>query len=151
MPDLPSQAACCVAEALRDAVAIVLLQDDKVLLIRRAACVPRPGIWSAPTGRVEAGESAAAAVTREAHEELGIEIEPLREVWRSRTDDGRYQLAWWLVRHRGGTLQANPAEVAELRWVNSAEFFTLAPTFPQHRPFFEDILPRLLASAPSQA
>lgn len=134
--------------AQHEAVVIVLLQGDRVLLIRRAAGVPRPGVWSPPTGRVETGETAAAAAVREAREELGIEVEAWREVWRSETDDGRYRLAWWLVRHCGGGLQGDPSEVAEVRWVTGAEYFALAPTFPQHHPFFADILPRLLAHPP---
>lgn len=156
MPGWRSCAACWVAESPPDsapdsprkAVVIVLLRDDRVLLIRRAPGVPRAGTWSPPTGRIEAAESAEHAVVREAQEELGIVVEPLHEVWTSHTDDRRYRLAWWLVRHRSGTLRPHPDEVAELRWANREEFLALAPTFPQHRPFFDDILPRLVDGAP---
>lgn len=131
----------------RQAVVIVLREGARVLLIRRAAGVPRPGVWSPPTGRVEPGESIIAAVVRETREELGIAVHALREVWRSDTDDGRYRLHWWEVGRIDAlaALRPDPAEVAETRWASSADWQALQPTFPQHRPFFEQILPRLAA------
>jgi 8-oxo-dGTP pyrophosphatase MutT (NUDIX family) len=126
---------------VRDAVAIVLRDGPRVLAIRRGAGVPRAGFWSAPTGRVEDGESAADAVVREALEELGLTVRPLREVWTSTTDDGRYRLRWWLADIIGGTLTPHAGEVAEARWVTPAEYLALEPGFAAHREFFERILP----------
>lgn len=129
------------------AVVIVLREQDRVLLIRRAAGVPRPGVWSPPTGRVEPGETIIDAVVREAREELGIAVHALREVWQSDTDDGRYRLHWWEVVAIDAlaALRPDPAEVAATRWASSADWLALQPTFPQHRPFFAEILPRLAA------
>ena len=45
---------------------------DALLLIRRAQS-PGSGLWSVPGGRVEAGETLAAAVVRELAEETGLE------------------------------------------------------------------------------
>ena len=130
----------------RQAVVIVLRDGERVLLIRRAAGVPRPGMWSPPTGRVEAGESLVAAVEREAREELGIAVQALREVWQSDTDDRRYRLHWWTAAAVDpmAPLRPDPAEVDEVRWASADDWQALQPTFPQHRPFFLDVLPRLL-------
>lgn len=131
----------------QQAVVIVLREGARVLLIRRAAGVPRPGVWSPPTGRVEPGESIVDAVVREAREELGITVSALREVWQCDTDDGRYRLHWWEVSRvdAQAALRPDPAEVADTCWASSADWLALQPTFPQHRPFFEQVLPRLLA------
>jgi 8-oxo-dGTP diphosphatase len=129
------------------AVVIVLREGARVLLIRRAAGVPRPGVWSPPTGRVEPGETIVDAVVREAHEELGIAVRAVHEVWQSDTDDGRYRLHWWevIAIDAHAALRPDSTEVAETRWASAADWQALQPTFPQHRPFFEQILPRLLA------
>ena len=52
--------------------------DLEVLLqLRGPGTTFRPGHWaSAAAGHVEAGESAYAAAVREAHEELGVEVDP---------------------------------------------------------------------------
>ena len=55
---------------------VVCLRGDEVLLIRRAK-PPRAGEWSIPGGRVELGESVAAAALRELREETGVEAELL--------------------------------------------------------------------------
>lgn len=129
-----------------NAVAVVLIEGGRMLTIRRAAGVPRPGFWSPPTGWVEAGECAADAAEREAREELGISVQACREVWRCRSQDPRLLIAWWQVRRLEGELRPAPNEVAELRFVDAAEYLQLAPTFPQHHAFFAEVLPQLLGA-----
>lgn len=126
----------------RDAVVIVLLDDDqRVLMIRRAAGIPRAGVWTPPTGRVEEGEPLRAAVIREAREELGIAVRALAQSWTSLTDDARYRLHWWMCRADSLALQPDAREVADWRWIRSGQFDELQPTFPQHREFFAHVLP----------
>lgn len=48
--------------------------EDKLVLIRRSEA-PLADYWAPPAGYVECGESAPAAVCREAREECGLEIE----------------------------------------------------------------------------
>jgi 8-oxo-dGTP diphosphatase len=55
---------------------VVCLRGDSVLLIRRGK-PPREGQWSIPGGRIEPGETAAAAALRELREETGTEAELL--------------------------------------------------------------------------
>jgi 8-oxo-dGTP diphosphatase len=128
---------------MRQAVVIVLRRQGRILMIRRAAGVPRGGWWSPPTGRIEPGEDAAAAVMREAREELGLVVRPIAEIWTSETDDGGFRLAWWLADPGAGEPLANPAEVAEWRWIEPAEFGALTPVFESHRRFFSSVLPGL--------
>jgi 8-oxo-dGTP diphosphatase len=56
-----------VAAILRDA-------QGRVLLAQRGSQGDFPGAWEFPGGKVEAGESAEAALGRELHEELGIRV-----------------------------------------------------------------------------
>jgi len=55
---------------------VVCLRGDRVLLIRRGK-PPREGQWSIPGGRIESGETAAAAALRELEEETGVKAELL--------------------------------------------------------------------------
>jgi len=54
------------------AVGAVALHDGALLLVRRGRG-PAAGEWSVPGGRVEVGETVAAAVVREVLEETGLE------------------------------------------------------------------------------
>ncbi|MCO5119962.1 MAG: NUDIX domain-containing protein [Burkholderiaceae bacterium] len=53
---------------------MVFDRDGRVLLGQRPAGKPYAGWWEFPGGKLEAGESVAAALARELHEELGIEV-----------------------------------------------------------------------------
>lgn len=53
-------------------VGVICLRGDQVLLIKRGTA-PRLGQWSLPGGRIELGETAAAAALRELAEETGVE------------------------------------------------------------------------------
>ena len=63
--------------------AVVLDPGGRLLLIRRGN-EPGRGLWSVPGGRVEAGESVAAAVEREVREETGLAVRAGAEVGRVR-------------------------------------------------------------------
>jgi 8-oxo-dGTP diphosphatase len=64
------------ASAVTDvAVGVVRRADGRVLLAERPAGKPWAGYWEFPGGKIEAGEDVRAALTRELHEELGIELD----------------------------------------------------------------------------
>lgn len=123
---------------------LLLRADGRLLFVRRAAGTPRAGFWSPPSGRIEPGETPEQAVRREAREELGIEVEPLSEVWQSRTDDDRFLLRWWLARAPDDDPRISSAEVAELIWILPEELVTLSPHFAEHRKVLAEIRARLL-------
>jgi 8-oxo-dGTP diphosphatase len=56
------------------AAAVIEKPDGTFLLAQRPAGKPYPGYWEFPGGKIEAGEDARAALTRELREELGIEV-----------------------------------------------------------------------------
>jgi 8-oxo-dGTP diphosphatase len=60
----------------RVAVGVLLRDDGRVLLADRPEDKPYAGYWEFPGGKIEQGESVAAALERELHEELGIDIGP---------------------------------------------------------------------------
>lgn len=55
-------------------VGVVVLRDDRVLMIRRGR-EPRLGQWSIPGGKQEVGETWRETATREVREETGVEID----------------------------------------------------------------------------
>ena len=54
-------------------VAGILRRENRILICRRRADQPHPLKWEFPGGKLESGESSANALTRELHEELGID------------------------------------------------------------------------------
>lgn len=52
-------------------VKVVVLQDEQVLLVRRAD----NGLWTLPAGIIDPGEEAAHTAVREVYEETGVECE----------------------------------------------------------------------------
>jgi len=57
------------------AVGVVFHDDGRVLFAERPAGKPWSGYWEFPGGKIESGESVLRALTRELHEELGIEVD----------------------------------------------------------------------------
>ena len=57
------------------AAGIILRGDGRVLLAERPPGKPLAGCWEFPGGKFESGESPVAALARELHEELGIELD----------------------------------------------------------------------------
>ena len=55
------------------AVAALIIQDGKVLLVRRAND-PLRGLWTLPAGFVDADENPVVAIVRECREETGLDV-----------------------------------------------------------------------------
>ena len=56
------------------AVAVIERADGAFLLAQRPAGKVYAGWWEFPGGKVDEGESAVGALSRELHEELGIDV-----------------------------------------------------------------------------
>jgi 8-oxo-dGTP diphosphatase len=113
------------AAAVRAVAAVAAIAFDergRVLLVRRGN-PPDRHVWSVPGGRLEAGETLAAAVAREMAEETGLVVEVGELVaavdWIERAPDGQllrhFVILDHLVEVRGGQLVAGD-DAAEARW-----------------------------------
>ena len=104
------------------AVGAIVIDDGKLLMIRRAAD-PGRNLWTIPGGRVENGELLAQALRREVQEETGLEVVPgdlvgILEV----PGDPHYVILDFYADVNGGReLVPQQDEVADARWVSLAE------------------------------
>ncbi|HEY9199616.1 MAG TPA: Nudix family hydrolase [Gammaproteobacteria bacterium] len=64
------------------AAAVIVNARGEVLISRRHAQAHQGGLWEFPGGKVEAGEDVYAALARELHEELGIDVTAARPLIR---------------------------------------------------------------------
>src|SRR5678816_2661152 len=62
-------------DAIEVAAAVIQRPDGAFLLAQRPPGKVYAGYWEFPGGKAEPGEPAAQALSRELHEELGIEVE----------------------------------------------------------------------------
>lgn len=108
-------------------VGAVIVQGDRVLLVRRAT-EPLKGEWSVPGGMLELGEKLRDGTAREACEETGLRVEvgEVLDVFDSifPDHDGRtqyhYVLIDFLCRPIVGEAAAG-SDVSEVMWVTEAE------------------------------
>ncbi|MCX8454352.1 (deoxy)nucleoside triphosphate pyrophosphohydrolase [Paenarthrobacter ureafaciens] len=133
------------------AVVDSLEQPSRLLAARRTAPPKFAGMWEFPGGKVEAGESAEAALHRELGEELGITVRLGREV------DSGSPSGWPLNEH--AVMRVWFAEVSagepqpledhdELRWVRldgHGEVMEL-PWIPADLPIVQALLDRVAAA-----
>jgi len=99
-------------------VGAIALDDDRLLLVRRGHG-PGAGSWSVPGGRVEAGETLAAAVVRELAEETGLDAVCEALVgWVERIGDGyHYVIFDFKVTVLDPTGPVAGDDAAEVAWV----------------------------------
>jgi len=117
---------------IRRGVIGILARGSRLLLIRRAEGVARPGCWCFPGGHVEPGETSRRALRREITEELGIDTLPTVRVGSVRLPESGYVLAVWRVQHIRGELSPRAAEIAEIRWATPAQIRTIVPGLPSN-------------------
>jgi 8-oxo-dGTP diphosphatase len=106
--------------------AVVRDPAGRLLLVRRGR-EPGRGRWSLPGGRVEPGETAAAAVVREVREETGLEVVAgalVGSVQRAGPAGQTYVIEDFACTVRGGQLRAGD-DADDVRWVTAAELALL--------------------------
>ena len=124
----------------RHAVVAVIIFDQKYLMIKRSHCVRAPGKMCFPGGGVEAGESQPEAMVRELQEELGLDGEPIEEVWTSVAPSGTH-LHWWLTKiDQQQEVRPNPHEVESFEWMSAREIMVLPDLLESNAMFFDALL-----------
>src|SRR5579862_7852023 len=111
-------------QLIRAAVGIIKIKD-KILLAERPVGKPYSGYWEFPGGKIEENESGSAALKRELHEELGIEVIDA-EFWfqhQYQYPDKTVHLEIFLVNKFSG--EAKSKENQQLCWVSVAEMSEL--------------------------
>ena len=109
-----------------------MIRDDagRLLLVKRGH-EPGKGLWSIPGGRVEAGESDAAALVREVREETGLAVTAGRLIGSVRRPAGDgtsvFEIRDYAATVAGGTL--TPGDDADdAVWAGPAELDALPLT-----------------------
>jgi 8-oxo-dGTP diphosphatase len=115
------------------AAAVIQRPDGAFLLAQRPAGKVYAGYWEFPGGKVEAGEPPAAALARELHEELGIDIGPTYP-WLTRVftyPHGTVRLNFFRVHEWRG--EPHPREDQAIAWQTPGATMA-APMLPANAP-----------------
>lgn len=128
------------------AAAVILQPDGRFLLGRRPEGKPYAGYWEFPGGKIEPGETAAQALVRELHEELGIEADrytpwitrefvyPHAHVrlhffrvsgWHGEVRDIHHDALAWRTADKVDVEPMLPANVAVLRGLTLPDFYAI--------------------------
>lgn len=113
--------------------AVIQREGGDFLLAQRPPGKVYAGYWEFPGGKVERGESAAHAVRRELHEELGIDI-VLAHPWLTRDYDYEHaavRLRFFRITQWHG--EPHGREAQQLAW-QSAGALTVSPMLPANGP-----------------
>jgi mutator protein MutT len=107
------------------AVLVLKNKDNQILFVKRSMNKKTlPGIWAFPSGTVETGEKIFDTIIREAEEELGIEVNPLKIFAETELREFSTRLCFVLCSVKNGTTRINePDEIDELKWMTFNEFF----------------------------
>lgn len=117
---------------MHEVVVGALVREGRVLLVHRS---PRkrsyPGAWDLPGGLIEVGESELEALTRELHEELGVQIAPatasrLCRLTAGPADDPALISAWLVRVWQGTPANVAPEEHDDIGWFDLGKLPPLA-------------------------
>lgn len=123
--------------------AAVVVHDRRLLLIRRRVAEGSLS-WTLPSGKVEAGESPQQAAVREALEEAGVTVEPVRLLGERLHPESGRRIAYTACRLLSGTAHAaSRREVAEVVWASRAEIPDLVPggLFARVQAYLDEVMP----------
>jgi 8-oxo-dGTP diphosphatase len=129
-------------------VAAVMIVNGRVLACERAAPPEAAGRWEFPGGKVEPGETEAAALTRECAEELGVAVEVGGRIGPDvPLVGGSAVLRFFTARPLDGAVP-RPLEHAALRWLGADELNSV-PWLPADQPIVAALPALLLGEGPA--
>ena len=117
-------------------VAGALIAGSALLVAQRDRPPELAGLWELPGGKVAPGESDAAGLARELHEELGVEVTVGERLGEDVALNETMTLRAYRVTQTGGTLRPNDHRA--LRWVTADELAGL-PWVPADRAWLGDL------------
>jgi 8-oxo-dGTP diphosphatase len=125
-----------VISTIRVVAAALYDSQGRILIAERPAGKHMAGRWEFPGGKVASGESDAAALARELHEELGVNVTESRELMTLHHDyaDRSVELSLWIVERYIGVPQS--LDQQRLKWVEPARL-TDEDILEADRPFVE--------------
>lgn len=121
---------------IRVVAAALFNVDGDVLIAQRPPGKHMAGRWEFPGGKVAAGESDAAALARELHEELGIAVSAARPLLTLTHDyaDRSVELSLWIVERYAG--EPRSLDGQQLKWVPPGRLLE-EDVLEADRPFIE--------------
>lgn len=106
----------------------LLFEDGKILLIEIRSPVTKKLVWMPPGGGVEFGESLEKALTREFHEETGLDISVGKLVHVNELIESQFHAIefYYLVNKTGGNLKLgnDPEHSAQDQILHNIQFFS---------------------------
>jgi mutator protein MutT len=117
---------------MHEIVTAALVREGRVLLVHRSRNRRAyPDVWDLPGGHIDAGETELAALAREMHEELGVQIATGSAIHLCRLEVGHgeelVRFSAWIVGEWEGTpTNVAPDEHDEIRWFRPEELPPLA-------------------------
>jgi mutator protein MutT len=112
---------------MHEIVNAALIREGQVLLVHRSPNRRAyPDVWDLPGGHIDAGETELAALAREMHEELGVQITTGSAIHLCRLEVGHgeesVRFSAWIVGEWEGTpTNVAPDEHDEIRWFRPEE------------------------------
>ena len=103
-------------------VAAVIEHGGRYLITQRRASAVLPLLWEFPGGKVEVGESDAAALKREVQHRLGVDIQSGKLISFVSHPYEHYVVELYLYEGQLLTGQPSAVNVSDFRWVASEEF-----------------------------
>ena len=123
-------------------VGAAIVREGRVLAARRTAPPAAAGRWELPGGKVEPGETPAAALVREVREELGCDVAVTGWLTGSAAIGRTHVLTVATAVLLDGSPDPDPAEHDAVRWLSAAELDDVDWLDPD-RPFLPLLAPLL--------
>lgn len=98
------------------------------------------GKYYPPGGHLETGEDRKTALKREIKEELGVDVEPVKEIAVTPGDVKNQITYWWQCGIFGTNFTPRQDEIADVRWFSEEEIKNSDLLWPATKKFFNEFI-----------